>query len=70
MPVILEAPARDTLPDPALDRDLRALGDRLSALLNDFARRHPGFEPTGLTADYVERPDRDREYLVELSVRL
>jgi len=70
MPVILDGPVRVALPDPTLDRDLRALGDRLSALLNDFARRHPGFEPTGLTADYVERPDRDREYLVELSVKL
>ena len=70
MPVILDGPVREALPDATLDRDLRALGDRLSALLNDFARRHPGFEPTGLTADYVERPDRDREYLVELSVKL
>jgi hypothetical protein len=70
MPVILDGPVRVALPDATLDRDLRALGDRLSALLNDFARRHPGFEPTGLTADYVERPDRDREYLVELSVKL
>ena len=70
MPVILDGPVREAPPDPALERDLRALGDRLSALLNDFARRHPGFEPTGLTADYVERPDRDREYLVELSVKL
>jgi hypothetical protein len=70
MPVILEGSVRKALPDPTLDRDLRALGDRLSALLNNFARRHPGFEPTGLTADYVERPDRDREYLVELSVKL
>jgi hypothetical protein len=57
-------------PDPALERDLRALGERLSALINDFAQRHPGFEPTGLVADYVDRPDRDREYLVDLSVKL
>ena len=70
MPVILDGRVREALPVPALERDLRALGDRLSALLNDFARRHPGFEPTGLTADYVERPNRDREYLVELSVKL
>jgi hypothetical protein len=70
MPVILGGPGKGPLPDPTLDRDLRALGDRLSALVNDFARRHPGFEPTGLTADYVDRPDRDREFLVELSVKL
>jgi hypothetical protein len=69
MPVIL-SPAKGAPLDPTLDRDLRALGDRLSSLVNDFARRHPEFVPTGLTADYVDRPDRDREYLVELSVKL
>jgi hypothetical protein len=70
MPVIFSGPAAHTLPDPDLDRDLRALGDRLSALVNDFATRHPQFEPTGLTADYVDRPGRDREFLVEMSVKL
>ena len=56
---------------PELARDLAAVGERIAALVNAFASEHPGFELTALTADYFVRQEgAEREYLVEISLRL
>jgi hypothetical protein len=70
MSLALPAAGRPS-PQELLHAELLALGERVSALLNDFACHHPAFTLTDLSCDYVVHGDRRGvEYLVCLTLRL